>query len=115
MEFAGELSEPTQFGTKLLDHQADHPDGLMKAMAYVSATVAQRGLFTREFLLQKFLSPAKLQAKGSGTRLPGERKPGKKWRALALRGPFLAFQSIGQRRSTLRRGGKHAALRSNCR
>ena len=55
-EFGGNLAQPEQLSTKLLDDEFDHPDSFMKAMAHFFFHRTQCLLFTRKLGFQEFLS-----------------------------------------------------------
>ena len=71
----------------------------------------QRFLLPRQFPVQKFLPPRDLLLENSRPCLPRQRHPRQKRRPLALRRPFLLFQSLAQSVAALRRSLKHAPFR----
>src|SRR5215472_1333442 len=115
VDFSSHPVQPAQFGTKLLDHQGDHPKRLMKLMANFFLDCAQRLFLASEFARQEFFPAPELFADNLRPRLPGESHPGEEWRPLPLRGPVSALQRRGQRHAPFGGGCENTAFRAKSR
>jgi hypothetical protein len=68
--FPLEFSQPLQLRAKLLNHEVDHPDSLMKAVTNLFPDRAQRFFFVLQFSLEELLPSAQLFFEDSRFRLP---------------------------------------------
>jgi hypothetical protein len=110
--FAGQSAQPTQFRAELFDYQTDHPDGLVIGVSNFLSNGAESGGFVVQFSFEKISAAKKLHAECARMRLPGESEPGKKWRALTMRGPFAGFESAGKSRAPSGADSENTAIRT---
>ena len=111
-EFGGNLAQPVQLSTKLLDDEFDHPDSFMKTMADFFFDSTQCFLFTGKLGLQEFLSTMSCLRTVAGEacqeRAIQVRNGGRsRWLA-----PVFAFQRGGENSSAFCSCGKDSALRT---